>query len=84
MTTSKKYLRTDIIAFTESFTDENSKLCLTGYVVDQSVRKYQNEKRRRPSGGIVVYIKSDISQGIDYIKSEHSDIAWLKVKKQFF
>ena len=78
MTTSKKYLKTDIIAFT----DEDSKLSLTGYVVDQSVRKNQNENRRRLSGGIVVYIKSDISQGIDYIKSEHSDMMWLKVKKQ--
>ena len=38
----------------------------------------------KTGGGIVVYIKSDISQGIDYIKSEHSDIMWLKVKKQLF
>ena len=80
----KKYLKTDIIAFTESFTDEDSNLSLTGYVVDQLVRKHQNEHRTRSSGGIVVHIKSDISQGIDYIKSEHSDIMWLKVKKQFF
>ena len=80
----KKYLKTDVIAFTESFAEEQSKLSLAGYVVDQSVRKNQNENRRRSSGGIVVYIKSDISQGIDYIKSEHSDIMWLKVKKQFF
>ena len=68
----KKYLKTDIITFTESFTDEDSKLSLTGYVVDQSVRKNQNEHRMRSSGGIVVYIKSDISQDIDYIKSKHS------------
>ena len=42
----KKYLKTDIIAFTGSFTDENSKLSPTGYVVDQSVRKNQNENWR--------------------------------------
>ena len=44
----KKYLKKDIIAFTESFTDEDSKLSLTG----QSVRKNQNEHRRKSSGGI--------------------------------
>ena len=30
----KKYLKTDIIAFKESFTEEQSKLSLAGYVVD--------------------------------------------------
>ena len=58
----KKYLKTDIIAFTESFTDENLKLIsLIGHVVDQSIRKNQNENRRRSSEGRVVHIKSDIS-----------------------
>ena len=45
----KNYLKTDIIAFTESFTEEQSKLSLAGYVIDQSVRKNQNENRRRNS-----------------------------------
>ena len=52
----KKYLKTDIIAFTESLKDEDPTLSLTSYVVDQSVRKNQKEHRRL-SGGIVVYIK---------------------------
>ena len=74
----KKTLKpTCIIAFTESFTDEDSKLSLTGYVVDQSVRKYQNENRQKSSG-----IRSNsclhqiryFTECIDYIKSEHLDI----------
>ena len=52
-------------------------------LINQS-EKNRNENRRRSSGGIIVYIKSDISQSIDYIKSEYSDIMWLKVKKHFF
>ena len=46
-------------------------------LINQS--KNQNENRRRSSGETVVYIKSDISQAIDYIKSEHSDIMRLIV-----
>ena len=42
----KKYLKTDIIAITESFTEEQSKLSLAGYVVDS-----QSEKIRMKTGG---------------------------------
>ena len=80
----KTTFKSDIIAFTESWTTAESKLTVTGYVVEQSIRSSQNQNSRRSSGGTVVYIKSEISQGIEFMQSEHDDILWLKLSKTFF
>ena len=83
MRTSKNTLKQTLLLLQKALQRNNQNyLWQVMLLISQS--KNQNENRRRSSGGIVVYIKSDISQGIDYIKSEHSDIMWLKVKKQFF
>ena len=53
----RKHLTSDIICFTESFTNEKSKLNLAGFVSGQIIRSKQHQNSRRPSGGIVVCIK---------------------------
>ena len=80
----KTTFKLDIIVFAENWTTAESKLAVKGYVVEQSVRSSQDQNSRRSSGGIVVYVKSEISQGIKLIQSKHDDILWLKLFKTFF
>ena len=80
----RKHLTADIICFTESFTNEKSKLNLAGFVSDQVIRSKQHENSKRPSGGVVVYIKSRIAERTEVIRSEHDDLSWIKLKKSFF
>ena len=80
----QKHLKTDINCLIETFTTEDSKLNLKGYVVDHSFRSNSNKNARRNSGGIVVYIKSEISKGTEFLHSEHEDLIWIKLKKIFF
>ena len=54
----RKHLTSDIICFKETFINEKSKLNLVGFVSDQGIRSKQHENSKRPSGGIIVYIKS--------------------------
>ena len=80
----QKHLKTDINCLIETFTTEDSKLNLKGYVVDHSFQSNSNKNARRNSGGIVVYIKSEISKGTEFLHSEHEDLIWIKLKKDFF
>ena len=57
---------------------------LAGFVSDQVIRSKLHENSKRPSGGIVVYIKSRIAEGTEEIKSDHNDLLWIKLKKSFF
>ena len=66
-------MTSDIICFSESFRNEKFKLNLTGFVSDQAIRSKQHENSKRPSGEIVVYIKSKIAEGTEVIRSEHDD-----------
>ena len=79
----QKHLKTDINCLIETFTTEDSKLNLKGYVVDHSFRSNSNKNARRNSERIVVYIKSEISKATESLHSEHEDLIWIKLKKDF-
>ena len=75
----QKHMKTDINCLIETFTTEDSKLNLEGYVFDHSFRSNSNKNARRNSGRIVVHIKSEISKGTEFLQSEHEDLIWIKL-----
>ena len=79
-----KDFRKYLTSFTEGSANEKSKLNLASFVSYQVIRSKQHENRKRPSGGIVVHIKSRIAKGTEVIRSEHDDLLWIKLKKSFF
>jgi hypothetical protein len=39
-------------------------------------RKFQHRKARRNSGGIVVYIREELADGIKIVKNHYDTIIW--------
>ena len=80
----KQILNKAIIFFIETHTNKDSKMNLPGYIHSQSARELKSKDCTKGSGGIVIYVKSKFAQNIEFIKSEHDDILWLKLKKEYF
>ena len=80
----QNHLKTDINCLIETFTTEDSKLNVKGYVVDHSFRSNSDKNAKRNSGGIVVYVKSEIFKGTEFLHSEHQDLIWINLKKDLF
>lgn len=76
--------RHDIIFLSESWTNKNSEIELSGYKCFNYFRKFQHRNARRSSGGIVVYCKNDIANGVEVVKNHYDTIIWLKLDKIFF
>lgn len=47
-------------------------------------RKFQNRNARRSSGGIVLYYKDTLENGIEIVRNILVTIIWLELKKNFF
>ena len=77
----KQILNKDIIFLIETNTDKDSKINLLCYIHSQSIMELKSKDCTKGSGGIVIYGKSKFAQNIEFIKSEHDDILWLKLKK---
>ena len=67
----------------ETHTNRDSKINLQGYIPSQSTRELKPNDYTKGSGGKVIYVKSDFAQSTEFIKSEHDDILWLKLKKEY-
>ena len=74
----------DIVFLYESWTSSNSKIDLSGYVCHNIYRNFQHRNARRCSGGVVLYYKDYIKDGIEIIKTLHSSVIWLKLDHVFF
>ena len=75
----------DIICLTETWTSKNSRIELNGYSNPiHSYRRFKNRRAKRSSGGIIVYIKDDIRQGIKLVKNNVDCLIWIKLEKNFF
>ena len=68
----------------ESWTSSKSKIDLSGYVCHNIYRNIQHRNARRCSGGVVLYYKDSIKDGIEIIKTHHSSVIWLKLDHVFF
>ena len=74
----------DIILLYETWTNGNSDIAINGYKSYNLFRKLQNRRANRCSGGIAIYIKEGISNGIQIVRNHFDTIIWLKFDKDFF
>jgi exonuclease III len=68
----------DVIGLVETWTKQDSTIGMPGYKAFHSFRK--NHAR----GGVIVYVKNQIYQGIKRIPSISEDVIWLRLDKHFF
>ena len=80
----KQILNKDIIFWIETHANKDSKINLPGYIHSQSTGKLKSKHSTKESEGIVISVKSKFAQNVEFMKSEHDDILWLKLKKEYF
>ena len=73
----------DIFSLIETWHTSSSRISLRGFTSFQQIRK-KKHKRGRNSGGLIIYIKNNIKDGISHLTSNVPDSSWLKLKKSFF
>ena len=78
-------IKSDINVLLETWKGENAHCQLDGFITVSKSRK-KHKKSRRHSGGIILYIKKNIFQGITYIPKAtlSPNRLWLKLDKNFF
>ena len=74
----------DIVFLFETWTNRNSNIDIDGYVSHNFYRKYQNRRARRCSGGVTVYIKDILKNGVSIVRNSNDTVIWLKLDKVFF
>ena len=69
----------------ETWTSKNSKISLNGYSkVFHSFRRFQNRRAKRASGGIIIYTRDGIKNGVKLVKNDNDSIVWFKLEKSYF
>ena len=68
----------------ETWTNRLSNVDLSGLQHIHSFRKYQHCRTKRSSGGIVIYIRNEISKGVKVVLNQIDCLIWLKVDKNYF
>lgn len=68
----------------ETWTSAKSDIDLTGYTSHNFYRKFQHRNAKRSSGGIVLYYKNSIKDGVSVIMNHFDTIIWVKLDKEFF
>ncbi len=74
----------DVILLIETWTSESSEYGIDGYTSYCAHRTLKKKKAKRDSGGLIVYVRDSIAQGIECILRENDEMLWLKLDKQFF
>ena len=74
----------DIIFLYETWADKSSDIDLSGYTSINIYRKFRHRNAKRQSGGIAVYYKECLSEGITIVRNHYDTIVWLKLDKNFF
>ena len=68
----------------KTWTNRNSNIDINGYVSHNFYRKYQTRRARRCSGGVAVYIKDMLKNGVSIVRNSNDTVIWLKLDKVFF
>ena len=74
----------DLIFLYESWTDANSNVDLEGYCAHNFYRQFKHKNAKRASGGIVMYYKQHLKDGIQVVKNHFNTVIWIKLDKTFF
>ena len=79
------FLKTfDTVLLTETWSIAGQSYGLTGFQYHDFCREYKHSRARRGAGGQGVFIRNEISKGVDKIRNHKDIIVWLKLKKSFF
>jgi len=68
----------------ETCTYSNSNVELSGYTTHNFYRQFQHRNARRCSGGLVLYYKDSLKDGISIVKMQYDTIIWIKLDAVFF
>ena len=68
----------------ESWTQKKSDIDINGYKCFNLYRNFQNRRANSCSGGIVLYIRDSISDGVKLVRNHYDSIIWIKLDKNFF
>ena len=80
-----EYIQTyDILFLTEAWNNKYTNLNIQGYSVYSCPRPKCSNRAKRDSGGIVIYCKNALANGIEIVKMDNRGIVWLKMKTTFF
>ena len=74
----------DIVFLLEAWTSKDSDIEFNGYVKHNFYRKFRHRNARRNSGGIVLYYKTGLKDGITIVLNNYDTIIWVKLDKTFF
>ena len=70
--------KNDFILFTEIWANDLCDLQVDGFSLFQLNRKNRKYNAKRDSGGIALYVKSDINQYCKLLTKVSDDIIWIK------
>lgn len=73
----------DMVCLTETWLSAQSDVNLKGFRCIKRPRNKRRKKGRR-SGGIILYFKKWLSNGIKEISKSHEDLLWVKLDRYFF
>ena len=74
----------DIVLVCESWSTELSNIDITGFVEFVVHRPSLHRQAHRASGGVIIYVKSDIILGVCFLKKGPLKTAWIKLDINYF
>ena len=77
-------LNKHIFALAETWTNRISNVIIPGYEYFPCHRPKRNSRAKRNSGGIIVYFRTEITRGVELVKTGPHEIMWVKLGKNFF
>jgi exonuclease III len=81
---ASKLCKYDIIGLVETHCNVEDKLYLEGYASYQVFRAKDKVNEHRNFGGLAIFIRQNIKDGIRYLENTRSDYQWIMLKKEFF
>ena len=76
-------MKHDIIGIVETHANANSNFHIPNYYVYQKHRP-KLKKARKYSGGLAVFIRQEIKEGVTILQSRSAEMLWIKLDKYFF
>ena len=74
----------DVIFVTETWAWESDYFNLEGYVYHNFNRKSKHANAKRNSGGIGIFIRRELKEGIEIKKCINDVVVWVKLNGKFF
>ena len=80
----EKLVQKDIIFLYETWSSVTSIIELAGYQSHIFSRPFQHKRAKRNSGGVSLFYKNSLADGIKIVKNHHNSVIWLKLDRCFF